>query len=286
MLKYRLIFGTLMTVVFTALVILDGWLDGSLTAAAADDAPVKSTVLFLLIALLIVPATLELSALAAAKNMKIFTPVSITSSILFAGCWYWPQILELSPQIYLVLLSAFSLFTLLLYQNLRYGMDGTLANCGVNCFSILYLGLLSTFVMAIRIEFGVWPLLMFVFVVKCADIGAYTTGSLFGKHRFSPKISPGKTWEGIAGAVLFAMIIAVLFAVIFGIMVWPLALLFGFSFAFIGQLGDLAESMLKRDARQKDASDNVPGFGGILDVIDSPLAAAPFAYLFFVLVLR
>ncbi len=135
-------------------------------------------------------------------------------------------------------------------------------------------------------EFGVWPLLMFVFVVKCADIGAYTTGSLFGKHRFSPKISPGKTWEGIAGAVLFAMIIAVLFAVIFGIMVWPLALLFGFSFAFIGQLGDLAESMLKRDARQKNASDNVPGFGGLLDVIDSPLAAAPFAYLFFVLVLH
>ncbi len=271
-----------MTVVFTALVILDGWLDGSITAASADDASVKGSVLFLLIALLIVPATLEMSALASAKNMKIFAPVSITSSILFAGCWYWPQILEISPQIYLVLLSAFSLFTLLLYQNLRYGTEGTLANCSASCFSILYLGLLSTFVMAIRIEFGVWPLLMFVFVVKCADIGAYTAGSLFGKHRFSPKISPGKTWEGIAGAVLFAMIIAVLFTVIFDIMAMLPALVFGFAFAFIGQFGDLAESMLKRDARQKDASDNVPGFGGLLDVIDSPLAAAPFVYLFFV----
>jgi len=69
-------------------------------------------------------------------------------------------------------------------------------------------------------------------------------------------------------------------------MIWPLALLFGFTFAFIGQFGDLAESMLKRDAGQKDASKNVPGFGGLLDVIDSPLAAAPFAYLFFVLGLQ
>ena len=122
---------------------------------------------------------------------------------------------------------------------------------------------------------------MYVFVVKSSDIGAYTTGKLFGKHKFSPGISPGKTWEGMAGAVAMAIIVAICFAVIFDIMVWPAAVIFGICFAFIGQLGDLMESLIKRDTEQKDSSSSVPGFGGILDVIDSPLAAACFAYVFF-----
>jgi phosphatidate cytidylyltransferase len=87
----------------------------------------------------------------------------------------------------------------------------------------------------------------------------------------------------MAGAILFATIAAVLFAVISGIMSWLAAVVFAVAFAFIGQLGDLAESLIKRDAELKDASSSVPGFGGLLDVIDSPLLAAPFAYLFFAL---
>ena len=281
MLKYRLLFGTLMTVFFTAIVILDGWMDGSLTTSLADDKPVQGTILCILIALLVILAQLELSKLAAAKGLKIFTPVSITASILFASSWYWPQLTEIPPQIYLLFLSAFSLMGLLLYQYFRHGTSAVLANCGANYFSISYLGLLAAFVLAVRIDFGLWPLLMFVFVVKSADIGAYATGSLFGKHKFFPKISPAKTWEGMAGAVAAAMIVAILFAAGCDIMVLPLAAVFGFCFAFIGQFGDLAESMIKRDAEQKDSANNVPGFGGILDIIDSPLVAAPFAYLFF-----
>ena len=179
------------------------------------------------------------------------------------------------------MLSVFVLLALLLYQYLHYGTDGVLANCGANYFSIIYLGLLGSFCLAIRIDFGLWPVLMFVFVVKSADIGAYIIGSLFGRRKFSPRISPGKTWEGMAGAIAAAVIVAVLFAAAFDIMAWPLAATFGCCFAFIGQMGDLAESMIKRDAEKKDASNNVPGFGGILDVIDSPLLAAPFAYAFF-----
>jgi phosphatidate cytidylyltransferase len=281
MLKYRLLFGTLMTVFFTAVVIFDSWIDGSLTASVADDKPVQATFLCILIALLLIPAQLELSKLALVKNLKIFTPISIIASILFATCWYWPQLVEISPPIYLLFLSAFSLLALLLTQYIRYGTSAVLANCGANYFSIIYLGLLSAFCVAIRIDLGPWPLLMFIFVVKSADIGAYMFGKLFGKHKFSPKISPGKTWEGMAGAVVIAMIVAIFFAVSCGIMVWWLALIFGFCFAFIGQFGDLAESMIKRDAEQKDAANKVPGFGGILDIIDSPLVTAPFAYLFF-----
>ena len=283
MLKYRLIFGTLMTVFFTALVVFDGWLDGSLTASAADDWAVGGTILCVLVGLLIIPAQLELAGLAAAKDLNIFVPVSITASILFASSWYWPQLIGILPGVYLSFLSAFTLLALLLYQYICYGSLAVLANCGANYFSILYLGLLGGFCVAVRVEFGPWPLLMFVFVVKSADIGAYAIGKLFGRHKFSPKLSPEKSWEGMAGAVAAAIAVAVFFAVSCDIMVWPVAVIFGLCFAFIGQIGDLVESMIKRDAGQKDSARRrqVPGFGGILDIVDSPLVAAPFAYLFF-----
>ena len=280
MVRHRLLFGTLMTLLFTTVVVWDGWLDGSLTSLA-NDKPVQGTIFCVLIVLLIVPGQFELSKLAAAKNLKIFLPVSITASILFGIYCYLQQFVEFQAGTYLGLLSAFVLFALLLYQYKFHGTTNVLANCGANYFSILYLGLLSSFCVAIRIKFGLWPLLMFVFVVKSADIGAYTIGSLFGKHKFSPKISPGKTWEGMGGAVGAAIIVAIGFALICDIMLWWPAMIFGLVFAFVGQLGDLAESMIKRDAEQKDSANKVPGFGGVLDIVDSPLVAAPLAYLFF-----
>jgi len=281
MLKQRLIFGVLMTIFFVAVMIFDGWLDGSLTISTADDTPVQGTLLCILIAILIIPAQMELSKLALTKELKIFTPLTTMSSILCASSWYLFQFIRSEQEIILLLVLAFSLFGLLLTQYVRCGTSGVLANCGVSCLSILYLGLLSTFVLGVRIKFGLWALLMFIFVVKFADIGAYTIGSLFGKHKFSPKISPKKSWEGMAGAVIFAVGTALLFSKVSGIMNLSLAAIFGVCFAFIGQYGDLAESLMKRDTGQKDSSSAVPGFGGILDVIDSPLAAAPFAYLFF-----
>lgn len=270
-----------MTVLFIAVAIFDGWLDGSLTASTADDKPTQGTLLCILIALLAIPAQTELSKLAAAKNLKIFLPVSILGSILFATWRFWQQLMGFRPEMYLLFLSVFVLVALFLWQYARFGISGMLANCGVNCFSIWYLGLLSGFCLAIRIEFGLWPLLMFIFVIKCSDIGAYTAGTLCGKHKFSPKISPGKTWEGMGGAWAAAVIVAVGFAVGCDIMAWWLAVVFGLCFAFIGQMGDLTESMMKRDAQQKDSANKVPGFGGILDIIDSLLVAAPFAYVFF-----
>jgi phosphatidate cytidylyltransferase len=280
MLKYRLVFGTLMTVFFAALILFDGWIDGTLTASAADK-PVQGTLFCILIALLVIPAQLELSKLAAAKNLKILSPITIVVSILLATSWYWPQFLQIESRICLYFIPAFALMALLLYQYIRYGTSEVLANCGASCFSIIYLGLLGSFALGVRIDFGPWALLMFVFVVKSADIGAYSFGSLFGRHKFSPKISPGKSWEGMAGAVATAAIVAILFAISCDIMVWWLAVIFGCCFAFIGQMGDLIESMIKRDAGQKDSAITVPGFGGILDILDSLLLAAPFAYLFF-----
>lgn len=274
-------FGMVMTAAFTALMIFDGWLDGSLTASIADDREVQGSLFCILIALLAFPAQLEMSKLAGAKGLKIFVPVAIAGSILLATSWYWPQFVNFSPGVYQFLLFVTVLLAVLLYQYLYYGISGVLANCGANCFSICYLGLLSSFAMGIRIDFGLWPALMFIFVIKSADIGAYAIGTLFGRHKFSPKVSPLKTWEGMGGAVAAAVLVAIVFAVSCDIMVWWLAIIFGVCFAFIGQLGDLAESMLKRDAEQKDSANRVPGFGGVLDIIDSLLVAAPIAYLFF-----
>ena len=271
-----------MTTLFTAIVIADGWFDGTLTTSAPDK-DVRGTAFCVLVALLAIPAQIELSRLASAKGLKIFLPVSIIASILFATARYWPQIEDfpLQLQTYLVLLSAFVLLALVLYQYLKCGISSMLANCGANYFSIGYLGLLSSFCVTIRIEFGLWHLLMFVLVVKSADIGAYAIGTMFGKHKFSPKISPGKTWEGMGGAMVAAALVAIGFALGCGIMPWLSAIVFGLCFAFIGQMGDLVESMMKRDAELKDSGQKVPGFGGVLDIIDSPLVAAPFAYLFF-----
>lgn len=275
-----------MAVVFTGLVLLGGWLDGSLTETVSDDKPIQATVLAVLIVVLVVAAQMELAKLVAAKKLKILLPVSIVSSVLFATSAYWLQFPETFSYLYFYLLLVFSLFALIIYHYLRYGIDGIIANCGVSCFSIIYLGVLSSFVLAIRIEFGPWALLMYVFVVKCCDIGAYTTGKLIGRHKFSPLISPGKTWEGMAGGVVLAIIASVIFAVSCDIMYWFSAIIFGVCFAFSGQLGDLAESIIKRDAEQKDSSETVPGFGGILDVIDSPLVTACVAYLFFIITIR
>jgi phosphatidate cytidylyltransferase len=283
MLKYRLIFGTLMTIAFIGIVLLNGYFDHSL-ASPAYDKPFRGTLVVILVALLMVPALFELSKLAGAKGVKILLPCSLPAAVLISTSYYWPFFV-FTFDIFTLFL-ALTLMACFLYQRVRYGLSGVFANCGAACFSILYLGLLGAFVPATYVDFGPWHLLMLIFVVKCSDIGAYTAGRLFGKHKFSPVISPKKTWEGMAGGVVLAALVAVAFAVFCDIMSWRLAIVFGVVFAFIGQLGDLAESMLKRDAETKDSSNNVPGFGGILDVVDSILITAPFGYLFFSLLGR
>jgi phosphatidate cytidylyltransferase len=140
---------------------------------------------------------------------------------------------------------------------------------------------------------------MAMFVPKCGDIAAYFTGRFFGRHRMTPALSPKKTWEGFAGGLVGAAAAAVALdwfhldkeAVVHGdlprlfsahpVMIggaWT-ALGFGVTVGLAGVFGDLAESLIKRDCRRKDAAQTVPGFGGVLDVVDSVLFAAPVAYL-------
>lgn len=285
MLKQRLIFGSLMAIAFVGILLGDGVLDGSISESS-EKAPIQATLLCILIALLVIPAQIEMSSLVGAKGVRLFTPLAIVASMVLATSWYVSQFFPEQPDFHLYYISFAAAFTLLatfVCQGVKLGTEGTVINCSTTFFSVFYLGFLSSFVIGLRVDFGLWPLFMFICVVKFSDIGAYTAGKIFGRHKFSPRISPGKTWEGVAGAIVIAVVAAVIFARVFDIMNIRTAVLFGVVFAFLGQLGDLAESMIKRDVQIKDSAKTLPGFGGVLDLIDSPLATAPLAYAFFAL---
>jgi phosphatidate cytidylyltransferase len=149
-----------------------------------------------------------------------------------------------------------------------------------------YLGLLPSFLAQQRWlglpAHGTAALALTVFVPKCADIGAYFTGRMLGRHRMAPVLSPKKTWEGACGG-LTAAVIAAIALDRFGPAPllqdsWAFEIGFGLSVGVAGMFGDLAESLVKRDCREKDASHAVPGFGGVLDVVDAILFAAPVSY--------
>ncbi|MCE5187531.1 MAG: phosphatidate cytidylyltransferase [Planctomycetaceae bacterium] len=284
MLKYRLIFGTLMTACLIGLILLDGWLDGSLSAQVPDK-QVQGTILTILAVLLAVPAQLELARLIRQKGMHPFVEVTLPATILLAAAPFLNQLNNSDILAYLLFVPAGALIACFAMQAIRFGTEGTIGNVGASLLSVFYLGFLSMFIVAIRVEWGPWVLMFFVFTVKASDIGAYTVGKLFGKHKMTPRISPGKSWEGLGGAVLFGMIVSIGISTFCDIMSFWESAIFGGIFGVLGQMGDLMESMLKRDAAVKDSSAAVPGFGGLLDVIDSPLATAPAALAAFLLLL-
>jgi phosphatidate cytidylyltransferase len=144
------------------------------------------------------------------------------------------------------------------------------------CFACVYLGVFPASMLLIRAEFGAWVLLAVIGVIKVCDIGAYFTGRAIGRHKLIPWLSPGKTWEGLAGGVLWAAAAAAGLSAIVDWMSWPAAAFIGVMLGLAGQAGDLFESALKRTAGAKD-SGAVPGFGGVLDLVDSPLVGAPAA---------
>lgn len=151
-----------------------------------------------------------------------------------------------------------------------------------------YLGLLPCYFAQLRWLYppgaaaGTVALALAIFVPKCCDIGAYATGRLIGKHKMTPVLSPKKTWEGAAGGLAFAVLTTVGIDRFGSVAIigrcWSCEIVFGLLVGVNGMLGDLAESLLKRDCQKKDASAAVPGFGGVLDVVDAVIFAAPVVY--------
>lgn len=192
--------------------------------------------------------------------------------------------------------------------------DGTFRDVGATFIMVFYLGFLSSFGLQLRCgrdipgQEGAWLLLIVILVTKASDIGAYFVGSAVGRHKLVPTISPAKSVEGTLGGLLAAALVAVLFvsagslaatmnlgsevcAMIdeltrtFSVEHGPggipprwRAAIFGLIVSAAGQFGDLIESCFKRDADIKDSGRIIPRFGGILDLIDSPVLAMPVAW--------
>jgi phosphatidate cytidylyltransferase len=133
-------------------------------------------------------------------------------------------------------------------------------------------------------EGGQWWVLSFIIIAVAADTGAYAAGLAFGRHPMAPRISPKKTWEGFGGAVAASLIAGVLLALFLLELPWWAGLVFGAAILLSATLGDLGESMLKRDLGIKDMSSWLPGHGGLLDRLDSILPSTiPALCLYFLL---
>ena len=164
-------------------------------------------------------------------------------------------------------------------QMARRRTDDAMRCIGCTLLAGVYLGIGAMMILTIRISYGVGMLMLFLAAVKCTDIGAYFTGSAVGRHKLIRWLSPGKSWEGLAGGLATAAgvsMLAVWLGRIETIAFWQAAV-FGVVIGLAGQFGDLCESLLKRSAGAKDSGAAVPQFGGALDILDSPLIAAPVA---------
>jgi phosphatidate cytidylyltransferase len=154
-------------------------------------------------------------------------------------------------------------------------------------FGLMYVPWLLNFIQKINFFPGVdgkFYVLYFIIVTKFSDTGAYAVGSLIGRHKMIPRISPGKTWEGFGGAILFSTAASLVFAHFLGDKMAGMngrhALVLGFLLSSTAVIGDLIESLFKREAGVKDSGGLFPGIGGILDLLDSLLFNAPIMYLY------
>ncbi len=159
---------------------------------------------------------------------------------------------------------------------LRRGVDGYVQNATASVFTLIYIPFLGSFVALLLAEDeGVKAILTFVIVTIASDIGGYAAGVLFGKHPMAPVISPKKSWEGFAGSALGCIVTGYLLVVFLLDGDWWVGVVLGLVTVVMATLGDLCESVMKRDLGIKDMSQIIPGHGGLMDRLDSLLATAP-----------
>jgi phosphatidate cytidylyltransferase len=163
---------------------------------------------------------------------------------------------------------------------LRGPAEGYLRDATAGIFALFYLPLLGLFaVFMLSAPGGARRVFLFLVITVCSDVGGFFAGTYLGKHHLVPAISPHKTWEGLAGSVLACLVAGgVLLPVLLAGHVWQ-GLLLGAAVVAVATVGDLVESMIKRDLGIKDMGTLLPGHGGILDRIDAMLLSAPVAWL-------
>ncbi|MFK7787910.1 MAG: phosphatidate cytidylyltransferase [Phycisphaeraceae bacterium] len=279
MLKYRLILGPIMIALLLGVLWLDEW------AEQAGHARAGLVILLVLVLPGIWFASKELAILLRAKGVATGSRVLFLSGAVgCAGVYAALQddLVLAGPTAMLVVSLGIGVLLLgLLVQCKGQNTEGTMVAGAAAAFTFVYLGLMPGTLLAIRalpVEHAVWVLAAALLTTKSCDIGAYFTGRAIGKHKLIPWLSPGKTWEGLVGGVIVASLVSLATLMPLANLHWGYALAVGAILAVVGQGGDLLASMFKRDAAVKDSGSSIPGFGGVLDVIDSPLLAGPVAY--------
>ena len=167
---------------------------------------------------------------------------------------------------------------------LHRGVNGYVQNASASVFALVYVPFLGSFVALLLreggsvhvdgIDAGVKGIFTFIAVTAASDIGGYIAGVLFGRHQMAPVISPKKSWEGFAGSVVFCVAVGVAMIVWVLDADWWIGVFLGLIAVVMATLGDLCESVIKRDLGIKDMSNVIPGHGGLMDRLDSLLATA------------
>lgn len=235
----------------------------------------------------------ELVQLLKQRSLEVSYPLTMFGSISIVAAAWWGQ-WKFSINSLSAAMLAYSIVVLLIFLKgcIEFQKPGkNIERMACEMFCVTYIGVLLAVTAQLRWmghgEAGYLALASVVVAAKCGDIGGYTLGRLFGKTKLVPLLSPGKTRVGALGAVLGASLGTWLW-LHFGPSLfsskWPpcdaqWALCYGAIMGVIGLVGDLAESLIKRDVGAKDASNLMPGFGGLLDLLDSVLYSGPAALL-------
>lgn len=240
----------------------------------------------------------ELSSLLTVRTIRPSFPLALLLSLIVIGCG-WLHVCVTPPDSAFDLLASgaaigagilFSFAVLMLWESIHYRQPGgAMESLGANLLTVMYAGVLPAVLAQFRWfpdpATGYFALAALIITVKSGDIGAYSFGRLWGQRKMAPLLSPGKTWMGGLGAVVGSLVggLSWLYA---GCLLFPSvsapgslinAAACSVLLGVIGLIGDLCESLIKRDCGRKDSAVLLPGFGGLLDLLDSPLFAGPFA---------
>ncbi|NOR65602.1 MAG: hypothetical protein GQ468_06255 [Candidatus Scalindua sp.] len=272
MLKTRIILGTAMLVAFCGIIYID----------YAFDSDIGIGILGVLAGGI---CLYEFYNIVEKKGFALFkVSVIIGGVIVFLGLWLSAYEEGLKP-IYSCILFPI-VFWLFFVQALKRGIDDTIKNVSVTVFGIIYICFFLSFIMPIRhMPNGLSVILIVLLLTKGGDIGGYLFGRKFGRHKLT-SFSPNKTIEGASFALFCSLMIAVGLNALPGMRVMPFYLIvpFGLLVGASGIIGDLIESIIKRDMAVKDSSSAIPAFGGLLDILDSLLISIPVAYFFLIII--
>jgi len=230
------------------------------------------------------------------RGFLVHRPLNICLGVIFAGLVAWRSLVKpglvptpiLGPGATIIswmwdIFWPATIVIIFIRQLTRENTFEALGGLATTLFGLAYVAALFSYFFYLRAidpKQGAWLVLFLLLVTKMGDAGAYAIGNVLGRHTLMPRISPRKTVEGFFGAIVVSGVTAVVVRPMLGSFVLApgRCLLLGLFLGLCGQLGDLAESLLKRDCQVKDSGNIFPGMGGILDQIDSLLFTAPVFY--------